>query len=100
MVIAVEEEEPASKVPKFTPFTGSGKRLDGKTQTESTEQEDKPTVKGKDDELSTPTPPQKSGKLVFGSNSKQASKASVKVCLSFLDFFHSCDPFSHPLEIN
>ncbi|KAF2569629.1 hypothetical protein F2Q68_00027653 [Brassica cretica] len=75
----VEEEEPASKVPKFTPFTGSGKRLDGKTQTESTEQEDKPTVKGKDDELSTPTPPQKSGKLVFGSNSKQASKPTVKV---------------------
>ncbi|KAL0897384.1 hypothetical protein Bca101_081345 [Brassica carinata] len=82
----VEEEEPASKVPKFTPFTGSGKRLDGKTKTESTteqedtKQEEKPTEKGKDEEkLSTPTPPQKSGKLVFGSNSKQTSKATVKV---------------------
>ncbi|ESQ51402.1 hypothetical protein EUTSA_v10016960mg [Eutrema salsugineum] len=82
----VEEEEPTSKVPKFTPFTGSGKRLDGKTQTKSTEQEDtkqqqeKPTENGKEDEkLTSTTPRQKSGKLVFGSNSKTTAKETVKV---------------------
>ncbi|VVB07542.1 unnamed protein product [Arabis nemorensis] len=77
----VEEEEPTSKVSKFTPFTGSGKRLDGKTETKSTEpedmkQEEKPTENGKDnEELSCTTPRQKSGKLVFGgSSSKPAAK--------------------------
>ncbi|CAH2060189.1 unnamed protein product [Thlaspi arvense] len=76
----VEEEEPISKVPKFTPFTGSGKRLDGKTQTISTEEEEKPSENGKDDEkLSSNTPRQKTGKLVFGSNSKTTAKETVKV---------------------
>ncbi|XP_010469996.1 PREDICTED: ubiquitin fusion degradation protein 1 homolog [Camelina sativa] len=79
----VGEEEPTSKVPKFTPFTGSGKRLDGKaqpqTESEDTKQE-KPTETGKDDEkLSVTTPRQRSGKLVFGSNSKPAAKETVKV---------------------
>ncbi|XP_010414443.1 PREDICTED: ubiquitin fusion degradation protein 1 homolog [Camelina sativa] len=80
----VEEEEPTSKVPKFTPFTGSGKRLDGKaqpqTESEDTKQEEKPTENGKDDEkLSVTTPRQRSGKLVFGSNSKPAAKETTKV---------------------
>lgn len=95
LFIAVEEEEPTSKVPKFTPFTGSGKRLDGKAQTKSTEpedtkQEEKPTENGKDDEkLSSTTPRQKSGKLVFGSNSKPTPKETVKVLSLSRDFF-SC----------
>ncbi|XP_010510539.1 PREDICTED: ubiquitin fusion degradation protein 1 homolog [Camelina sativa] len=80
----VEEEEPTSKVPKFTPFTGSGKRLDGKakpqTESEDTKQQEKPTETGKDDEkMSVTTPRQRSGKLVFGSNSKPAAKETVKV---------------------
>ncbi|KAL1217167.1 hypothetical protein V5N11_004344 [Cardamine amara subsp. amara] len=85
--LEVEEEEPANKLPKFTPFTGSGKRLDGKTQTNSTEPEDttqqeKPSENGKDDEKlpSITTPRKRSGKLVFGSNSKSsAAKETVKV---------------------
>ncbi|XP_023640988.1 ubiquitin fusion degradation protein 1 homolog [Capsella rubella] len=80
----VEEEEPTSKVPKFTPFTGSGKRLDGKTQpqteSEDTKQQEKPTENRKDDEkLSVTTPRQRSGKLVFGSNSKPTAKENVKL---------------------
>uniref|UniRef100_A0A1J3IUN6 Ubiquitin fusion degradation protein 1-like protein n=1 Tax=Noccaea caerulescens TaxID=107243 RepID=A0A1J3IUN6_NOCCA len=78
-----EEEEEANKVPKFTPFTGSGKRLDGKPQTKPTEEEEEDTKQeenGKDDEkLSSTTPRQKPGKLVFGSNSKPAAKETVKV---------------------
>uniref|UniRef100_A0A1J3FZY6 Ubiquitin fusion degradation protein 1-like protein n=1 Tax=Noccaea caerulescens TaxID=107243 RepID=A0A1J3FZY6_NOCCA len=76
-----EEEEEANKVPKFTPFTGSGKRLDGKPQTKPTEEEDtKQEENGKDDEkLSSTTPRQKPGKLVFGSNSKPSAKETVKV---------------------
>lgn len=91
-----EEEEPASKVPKFTPFTGSGKRLDGKTQTKSTEPEDtkrqeESTENGKEDEkLSVTTPRQRSGKLVFGSSSKTAAKETVKVCF-LSELFHLYD---------
>ncbi|CAA7017596.1 unnamed protein product [Microthlaspi erraticum] len=84
--LEVEEEEAANKAPKFTPFTGSGKRLDGKPQTKSAEEEEdtkqqaKPTENGRDDEkLSSTTPRQKPGKLVFGSNSKQSAKETVKV---------------------
>ncbi|EOA27423.1 hypothetical protein CARUB_v10023557mg [Capsella rubella] len=84
LFLAVEEEEPTSKVPKFTPFTGSGKRLDGKTQpqteSEDTKQQEKPTENRKDDEkLSVTTPRQRSGKLVFGSNSKPTAKENVKL---------------------
>lgn len=98
LFIAVkEEEEPASKVPKFTPFTGSGKRLDGKAQTqtepEDTKQQEKPTENGKyDEKLSVTTPRQRSGKLVFGSNSKPlAAKETVKVLSLLSRLFHLCD---------
>lgn len=95
-IVVKEEEEPASKVPKFTPFTGSGKRLDGKAQTqtepEDTKQQEKPTENGKDDEkLSVTTPRQISGKLVFGSNSKSAAKETAKVLSLFSGLFHLCD---------
>ncbi|CAN8315214.1 unnamed protein product [Cochlearia groenlandica] len=78
--LKVEEEEPTTKVPKFTAFSGSGKRLDGKTEIKPTEQElEKPNEDGKDDEkLPSTMPRQKQGKLVFGSNSKPATKDIVK----------------------
>lgn len=104
-LVVDEEEEPAIKVPKFTPFTGSGKRLDGKTQTKSTEPEDtkrqeEPTENGKDDEkLSVTTPRQRSGKLVFGSNSKTAAKETVKVCF-LSELFHLCDLLWLSIEDN
>ncbi|XP_010521864.1 PREDICTED: ubiquitin fusion degradation protein 1 homolog isoform X2 [Tarenaya hassleriana] len=75
----VEEELP-SKVPKFTPFTGSGRRLDGKSPDTATKQQDQPSENGKEDtNASRPAPRQRSGKLVFGSSSSPGVKETAKV---------------------
>ncbi|RDX58372.1 Ubiquitin recognition factor in ER-associated degradation protein 1, partial [Mucuna pruriens] len=71
------EDEPPTKIARFCPFTGSGKRLDGKPsvqsieQTSSAELKQKQTnkeVKGFDSKSSNTASRRPSGKLVFGSN--------------------------------
>ncbi|KAK3206314.1 hypothetical protein Dsin_020360 [Dipteronia sinensis] len=74
------QEEPAEKIPKFSPFTGSGRRLDGKTSTQLTEPAPAPMLKSHQpnadngtngSKSSNASSHQPSGKLVFGSNPKQ-----------------------------
>ncbi|XP_074295067.1 uncharacterized protein LOC141622935 [Silene latifolia] len=87
------EEEPTEKVPKFSAFTGSGRRLDGKTskvieetaeKPESSETE-KPSTsastpsKEKETPSSTTSTRRLPGKLVFGSNAELASSSKPKV---------------------
>ncbi|XP_012573153.1 uncharacterized protein [Cicer arietinum] len=63
------EEESASKTPQFTPFHGSGRRLDGKPSTQSAEKTSS-LLKEQPTENKTMSSNRTSGKLVFGSNSK------------------------------
>lgn len=83
------EEEPVQKVPRFNPFTGSARRLDGKPLTESVAPVSSPILKQhqlesengtKDSKPSTSASRQRSGKLVFGSNPNQPTKEAPKVC--------------------
>ncbi|KAL3850657.1 hypothetical protein ACJIZ3_012539 [Penstemon smallii] len=80
------EEEPAKKIPKFSSFSGSGRRLDGKPST-STE----PVVPISSTVLKQHQPEngigtnggssstgRKSGKLVFGSHTEDASNGKLK----------------------
>ncbi|OIW08638.1 hypothetical protein TanjilG_03314 [Lupinus angustifolius] len=68
-----EVEEPAPKTPGFIPFTGSARRLDGKTSTQSAEQTPNPMLKqdnetkNSDSKPSNTTSRRTPGKLVFGS---------------------------------
>ncbi|MED6138598.1 hypothetical protein PIB30_075765 [Stylosanthes scabra] len=75
----VEDDEPPTKVPQFSPFTGSGRRLDGKpsSSTQSAAQTSSPNLKqkqsdnetnGSDSKSLNTTSRRYSGKLVFGSN--------------------------------
>ncbi|KAL6204545.1 hypothetical protein ACLB2K_021812 [Fragaria x ananassa] len=78
------EEDQVQKVARFNPFTGSARRLDGKPSTESVAPVIKPhqleSENGtKDTKPSTSASHQRSGKLVFGSNSNQATKETPKV---------------------
>ncbi|XP_076941321.1 uncharacterized protein LOC143610836 [Bidens hawaiensis] len=80
----VEEEEPAKKIPKFNPFSGSGRRLDGKPA-EPVIQPQKTEATTSDANGSMPSSSgsrKRSGKLVFGSSADQKSngipKATVK----------------------
>ncbi|KAH9609764.1 hypothetical protein KSS87_012754 [Heliosperma pusillum] len=87
------EEEPTEKVPKFSAFTGSGRRLDGKTsqvieetaeKPESSETE-KPSTSAstpsteKETPSSTTSTRRLPGKLVFGSNAEPTSSSKPKV---------------------
>lgn len=79
------QEEPAKKIAKFSPFTGSGRRLDGKSSSQ-------PAVSPSSSLIDNPQPNadsgingsksssasshQKSGKLVFGSNANQSSNGT------------------------
>lgn len=71
------EDEPPTKIARFSPFTGSGKRLDGKPSAESDEQTSSPElkqkqtdkeIKGSDSKSANTASRRASGKLVFGSN--------------------------------
>ncbi|KAG4961368.1 hypothetical protein JHK87_038001 [Glycine soja] len=76
LCISVEDEPPA-KIARLTPFTGSGRHLDGKPSAQSVEQassselKQKQTdkeIKGSDSKSSNTVSRRHSGKLVFGSN--------------------------------
>ncbi|WCJ20500.1 ubiquitin fusion degradation 1 [Euphorbia peplus] len=87
--LEVEEEEEAQKIPKFNPFTGVARRLDGKLSTElPTSGGTEPSVNEKQPEAgkdvssskaSTSTSRSHSGKLVFGSSANQSRKETPKV---------------------
>lgn len=89
MYLSAEEEQP-EKIPKFNPFTGSARRLDGKPMTESVAPVSAPIPKqhqhdsenGSKDSKSSTFATRKSGKLVFGSNGNQPTKETPKVCPS------------------
>ncbi|KAK1589012.1 hypothetical protein Q3G72_029609 [Acer saccharum] len=82
------QEEPAEKIPKFSPFTGSGRRLDGKTSTQPAEptqvaepapasapmlNSHQPNAdNGTNGSKSSNASDQPSRKLVFGSNPKRS----------------------------
>lgn len=91
------EDEPAKKIAKFSPFTGFGRRLDGRPSTESAVPDSSPLLKQhqseaqngtKDSKSSNPASRQPSGKLVFGSNVNQPENEKSKVCLGY-----SCPQF-------
>ncbi|XP_057548695.1 uncharacterized protein LOC130827096 isoform X1 [Amaranthus tricolor] len=87
-----DEEEPAKKVTKFNPFTGPGRRLDGKSSAAAEETTTIPVstksevaatsaaslCKEKETPLSSITSTRPNGKLVFGSSSDQASNVTPK----------------------
>lgn len=82
------EEEPAKKLPKFNPFTGSGRRLDGKAPVQSVEPVPSSPLNQKKPEATTSgsngsvplssTSRKRSGRLVFGSNTEQPTKDKPK----------------------
>ncbi|KNA22853.1 hypothetical protein SOVF_030050 [Spinacia oleracea] len=80
----VAEEEPAKKVAKFNPFTGPGRRLDGKPSTAADEATVGPSVststlcKENETPSSSNGANKSCGKLVFGSNSDQSSNGKPK----------------------
>lgn len=88
---AQDEEGPAEKEPKFNPFTGVGRRLDGKAmQTQPIPASSSSGSKGKQPDTSNgkaqpsavstsqPTARQSQGKLVFGSNMNRTPKDAKK----------------------
>lgn len=88
-------EEPAETEPKFSPFTGAGRRLDGKPLQTEPRPVSVPGYKDKQPAAtnsrgqtsvgssSQGTTRQTQGKLVFGSNVNRAPKETQKVLLSF-----------------
>ncbi|CAI8616586.1 unnamed protein product [Vicia faba] len=71
------EEEAATKTPRVIPFSGLGRRLDGKASTQSVEPSSTPILKQQQTENKTKSSVNTSGKLVFGSNAN-APKVSRK----------------------
>ncbi|KAE9461065.1 hypothetical protein C3L33_07009, partial [Rhododendron williamsianum] len=82
----VQEEEPANKIAKFSAFSGSAKRLDGKASVESVPEVSSPMLKqhqpkaanGASGSVSSSSSRQRPGKLVFGSNSDQPPNGKPK----------------------
>ncbi|KAG5515242.1 hypothetical protein RHGRI_036317 [Rhododendron griersonianum] len=82
----VQEEEPANKIAKFSAFSGSAKRLDGKASVESVPEVSSPMLKqhqpkvtnGASGSASSSSSRQRPGKLVFGSNSDQPPNGKPK----------------------
>ncbi|CAI9108130.1 OLC1v1007658C2 [Oldenlandia corymbosa var. corymbosa] len=79
------DEDPAKKVPKFSPFSGFSRRLDGKTaaQTQSSPSTSTPvkqnTTGGTDVSSSSDSSSRRhAGKLVFGSNTDRPSNGKQK----------------------
>lgn len=95
----VDEEPPAEAEPKFNPFTGAGRRLDGKpsmqqaplswTSISKDKQVDTRTVTGQPSSGSTSrnASRQSEGKLVFGGNASRTPKETKKVWLLALCHF-------------
>ena len=93
------DEEPAKKIPKFNPFSGSSRRLDGRPALQSPPSTFSPVPKQQHKEdtggtnvltSSASTSRQFSGKLVFGSNVENSSSGKQKVnfiCLTYVLFF-------------
>ncbi|KAI3667686.1 hypothetical protein L6452_42755 [Arctium lappa] len=81
------DEEPAKKIPKFSPFSGSGRRLDGKPAEPVAAplvQPQKTEATTSDANGSTPSSSgsrKRSGKLVFGSNADQDPNAKPKATM-------------------
>ncbi|KAK7402198.1 hypothetical protein VNO78_14263 [Psophocarpus tetragonolobus] len=66
------KDEPPTKIARFTPFTGSRRRLDGKSSAQSVEETSSSELKQKqikasDSKSSNTVSRRHSGKLVFGS---------------------------------
>ncbi|KDP42243.1 hypothetical protein JCGZ_02973 [Jatropha curcas] len=86
------EEEPPKKIPKFSPFTGVARRLDGKLSTESAGPATNPVLKQHKSEAVKDTSGSKtssnsasrshSGKLVFSSNVNQPQNETPKMPLT------------------
>lgn len=79
----LDQEEPVKEEPKFIPFHGVGRRLDGKPSQSvspslSKEHQSKVTNR-KGDTSSSISSRQHLGKLVFGSNASEAPKETKKV---------------------
>ncbi|KAI5665992.1 hypothetical protein M9H77_15845 [Catharanthus roseus] len=78
------DEEPVKKMPKFSPFTGSSRRLDGKPAVESDQPTSTPALKqhlpeGTNGAASSHSSAcEHSGKLVFGSNEARVSNGKRK----------------------
>jgi ubiquitin fusion degradation protein 1 len=94
-LILAAEEVPAETEPKFNPFTGTGRRLDGKPMSYqpppvSSGSKDKQPAVANDSRqpslgsISKNTARQSQGKLVFGSNASRSPKETQQV----LFFFH------------
>jgi ubiquitin fusion degradation protein 1 len=93
LFLLTDKEIPAEAEPKFNPFTGSGRRLDGKPLSyqpppvTSSGSKDKnsaaPNVNSQSSTASSSqsNAPQTQGKLVFGSNPNRSSKETGKVIL-------------------
>ena len=82
------EEEPATKVPKLIPFSGSGRRLDGKPSAQSVEQTSTPIIKQQQTENQTNSSIRTPGKLVFGSNANASNvQGQPKVSFIYSDLF-------------
>jgi len=91
LCISVEDEPPA-KIARLTPFTVSGRHLDGKPSAQSVEQassselKQKQTdkeIKGSDSKSSNTVSRRHSGKLVFGSNATTSDvQTTPKVVLT------------------
>ncbi|KAK6234883.1 hypothetical protein QUC31_018648 [Theobroma cacao] len=84
------EEVPPKKVAKFSPFSGSARRLDGKPLTQPAALPVSPLFKQHNSNAgnetvasksSSSTSSQHSGKLVFGSNGGQPPKETTKVAM-------------------
>ncbi|XVE59278.1 hypothetical protein DITRI_Ditri05aG0033200 [Diplodiscus trichospermus] len=82
------EEEPSRKIIKFSPFSGSARRLDGKPSTQSAALPVSPSLERHNSNLGNGTVASKSsgftsrqhsGKLVFGSNANRPTKETTKV---------------------
>lgn len=91
------EEDPSASEPKFNPFTGAGRRLDGKPlkyepapASSSGSKDKKPVVANGNAQPSAGSSSQTisrqaQGKLVFGANANRIPKETPKVLL-FHDF--------------
>lgn len=90
------QEQPAEKIAQFSPFTGSGRRLDGKSSAQPTALPSSPlahqanaNIGVNGSKLSSASSRRQSGKLVFGANANPSSNGTPKVlllCLSSLHF--------------
>lgn len=96
--VPAAEEAPAETEPKFSPFTGSGRRLDGKplnyqppSVAPARSKDKQPNVangnaKPSAGSSSQSTSRQAQGKLVFGSNVSRTPKDTPKVYFYFYVF--------------